>query len=146
MTEAISRLLDERAIIAVLHRYARGADTRDIDLMRQTYHHDATDSRGDNDSAAALLDALDGLLEKYDSTMHFITNVEIELDGDTAEVQCYVRALHLLRDDTGEQMTIERNGRFTDRFERRDGEWRVAARHRSGAWNEQRIVTLEATF
>ena len=136
----ISQLRAEREITAALHRYARGADRRDIDLMRSVYHADATDVRGEGNSAAALLDTLADLLAKYERTMHCLGNIEIELHGDTATVQSYVRALHLLTDDSGQRITIERNGRFLDRFERRGGEWRIAARGRASNWNEQRTI------
>ena len=41
--EMIRRLADRQAIEDTIARYARGVDRRDWDLVRSTYHPDATD-------------------------------------------------------------------------------------------------------
>ncbi len=136
-------MLDERAITKALQRYTRGADHRDVDDMRTAYWPDATDVRGEGGSATALLDTLDVRLARYERTMHRLTNIDIEVDGDVATVESYIRALHVLNDANGNPITIERNGRFLDRFERRNGEWRIAARDIGRGWVEQRTLDPE---
>jgi hypothetical protein len=111
--------------------------------MRSAYHPDATDVRGADGSAAALLDTLADRLARYKRTMHCVSNINIELEGDVAAVDSYIRALHMLTDDAGRSITIERNGRYVDRFERRNGEWRIAARDVAPAWSEQRVLGAE---
>lgn len=143
LSEEVARMLDERAITKVLFQYTRGADQCDVDLIRKSYHPDATDPRGEGGSAMALCDTLAVRLSKYKRTMHCLTNIDIEVDGDVAAVSSYIRSHHLLVDSEGRNVTIERNGQFVDRFERRNGEWRIAHREGCRVWTEQRFVGAE---
>ena len=43
---ALRRLLDRQAITECVHRYARGLDRRDTDLLRSAYHPDAVEDHG----------------------------------------------------------------------------------------------------
>ena len=58
-------------------------------------------------------------------TKHVITNVIIELDGDTARSRCYVTVLQ--QTDVLPLQPIAA-GRYVDRFERVGGRWRFADR------------------
>jgi hypothetical protein len=56
--------------------------------------------------------------------MHFNTNVLIEFQSrERAFVETYVLALQRFRD-----RRVTASARYLDRFEKRDGEWRVAHR------------------
>jgi SnoaL-like domain len=59
--------------------------------------------------------------------MHNICNVLIELDGDIARCESYVIVIVRLPQDEG-AMDWMHAGRYVDRFERRNGEWRIAYR------------------
>ena len=58
-------------------------------------------------------------------TKHVNTNVIIELDGDTATSRCY---LTVLQQTPTLPLQPVAAGRYVDRFERVDGEWRFADR------------------
>jgi hypothetical protein len=58
-------------------------------------------------------------------TRHVNTNVNIELDGDAATSRCYATVLQ--QTDTLPLQPIA-TGRYVDRFEHVDGEWRFAGR------------------
>jgi hypothetical protein len=68
------------------------------------------------------------LVERYSGTQHTISNTSIELVGaDTAYVESHVCARHLREDEDGPVMETF-GGRYVDRFERRDGDWKIADR------------------
>ena len=128
---ALQALLDKQAITEVLHRFCRGADRRDWELIRGCYHPDATDDHalysGPRDG---FIDWLTEFMAGCVATRHSVTNALIQLGGDTAGCESYVEAWHLLSPDhDGEPATeLIAGARYVDRFERRDGEWRITSR------------------
>jgi hypothetical protein len=115
----------------VLYRYCRGVDRGDEALIRSVYHPDATDDHGawkgrGVDFAAYIVDSLD---KQEGVSQHHITNVLIDLDGDKASVESYFLAFHPYTpgEDRQEKIAFV-GGRYLDRFERRDGEWRISDR------------------
>ncbi len=82
---------DELAIAALLNRYARAVDTKDWELYRSVF----TDDAQIDYSADVFVGSLDGAIEFFTGlfselvtmSMHYITNVESTIDGDTAQVR-----------------------------------------------------------
>jgi len=82
---------DELQIVALLNRYARAVDTRDWDLYRSVF----TDDAHIDYSADVFQGSLDGAVEFFTGlfselvtmSMHYITNIESDIDGDTARVR-----------------------------------------------------------
>lgn len=125
----LQALLDERAITEVLHRYCRGVDRLDEELLASAYHDDSYDDHGvfkgsGRDFAKLVVKVL---RDHADATMHSLTNVRIELDGDVARCESYVVARHWRERDAGTQLETA-GGRYVDRLERRVGEWKIAHR------------------
>ncbi len=60
------------------------------------------------------------------------TNIRIEIDGDTAHSETYCLFCQRRRD--GERVLEFGGARYIDRLERRDGEWRIAARRTVMDW------------
>lgn len=94
------RISDELEISALLHRYARAVDAKDWELYRSVFTDDAHIDYssagamvGSRDEVAArLADAFAALL----MSMHYITNVETEIDGDQARVRAmFYNPMHL---------------------------------------------------
>ncbi|OHV32243.1 MULTISPECIES: nuclear transport factor 2 family protein [Pseudofrankia] len=86
----LQALSDKIEIHELLARYARSCDLRDWELFRTLFTEDAfldyrsvTSAVGSRDEVAAWLEAN---LSKTPMTQHFISNVEIDLDGDRAKV------------------------------------------------------------
>jgi 3-phenylpropionate/cinnamic acid dioxygenase small subunit len=128
----MSRLEDRQAITDVLYRYARAVDRLDLDGVQDCYFPEAIDNHG------AYCGPVEGLVEDIrrrhttiDSSQHYITNVLIEFCGeDAAAVESY--CLCYLRQEPedgrlGQELAIIRC-RYVDRFERRQGHWRIADR------------------
>jgi hypothetical protein len=120
----------EREIGRVLLRYCRGVDRLDEATVRSCYHPDARDEHGsfEGDVDEFIAWAF-RLLGRYTSTMHLLGNVLIDVHGDVAIAETYGIAYHRT---TTEPFDPTRNlvigVRYVDRFERRDGEWRIARR------------------
>lgn len=140
---ALQELLDKQAIHDVLMRFCRGIDRRDETLLKSAFHEDALDEHGVFDGNAhefAHL-AMDMLLQ-FTTTSHMIMNEYIELDGDTARVESYVLANHRSEREEGKVDSLM-GCRYVDRFERRDGAWRIAHRIVVHDWNHERTVEAE---
>jgi hypothetical protein len=133
----VQELLDREAIRDCLYRYCRGIDRADEAALRSAYWPDAHDRHGAYDGSADgfIAQALTKL-RAGGRRVHAITNVLIELHGEVAAVESAFLALQA----TAAAPTRETFlcGRYVDRFERRDGEWRVADRTVVYDWIEER--------
>jgi hypothetical protein len=127
------RLADKDEIRDVLMRYGRAVDRLDVDLLRSCYHPDSYDDHGHfkgngHDFAEFIVGSL---AQRCHATTHAVANVLIELDDeDPNQALSEAYALSHLRrsDDTGTEWLDMFAGRYVDRFERRDGAWRIAHR------------------
>ncbi len=129
-TSALQGLLDKQAIAEVLYRYARACDRADESLLRSCFHPGATNRHGRFDgSAADFCTFAMKIVHSNVREKHTVSNVLVELDGDSAIAECHYVAYHRRRQvETGAEEDYLNGGRFIDRFEHRGGEWRIAAR------------------
>jgi hypothetical protein len=123
----LRQLADRLDIVDCLHRYARGMDRLDRELVRSAYHDDAVDDH------VAFVGPADDFIDwafEYHATQvrhqHYVTNHSIELDGDEAHVETYYTFVGTER-DAAAPLTVF-GGRYVDRFARRQGRWAIAAR------------------
>lgn len=133
----VALLLDKMACTELVHRLARGIDRCDAEQVGAVFHPDATDDHGMfKGSAADFVPWVMPVLAGMRRTQHVIGNVLIEVQGDTARGEAYFIAHHCLPGaDGGEDTFMIAAGRYLDRFERRDGEWRIAHRHAVYDWS-----------
>lgn len=126
-------LFDRQDIHDVLMRYARGIDRRDFDLVASCYHPGAADDHGRfKGPVEEFIPWVADTLQRFETTMHFLGNVLIEVDGDSARAETYCVAYHRL---VGEDVDSIAGLRYVDRFDRRDGQWRIADRKIVVEWN-----------
>jgi hypothetical protein len=133
----IATLLDENEIRKTVYRYCRGVDRRDFELVRSCYHPDAVDHHGILTGVRdSFIEYIRSSLEAYESTLHFLGNVLIEVDGDSAGVESYAVAHHRLA-ARGSRPTRDYvvGMRYVDRFERREFGWRIAERWCAFDWS-----------
>jgi hypothetical protein len=135
-SDDLQALLDRQAIADCVLRYTRGVDRADEELIRSAFFPDAIDHHGAtvvgtvDDFLAAWLPRL----ENRHRGQHYITNQSIDLDGDEAHVETYwLVILKPVGEDEGDLI----GGRYLDRFERRDGEWRIAKRVVVHEWHSR---------
>lgn len=130
-TTELDRLLAREAIRNCLARLARGEDRREADTLRASFWPDATVDFGvfRGDFEAYLAWVVPGA-EVITNTQHLLGQSVIDLDGGSARAETQVVSYHRLElgaDGGGNRDTVI-GGRYLDRMERRDGEWRIAAR------------------
>ena len=140
--DALARLLAKDAIIEVITRFARGADSANLDLIRSVYWPEATDDHGNfSGNAMEFAEHAMGVLKTFRTTMHLLTNFSIDFpEAHQADAQCYFYAYHehLAGADGAPPMVTVVGGRYLDRLEERDGEWRILKRVVTMDWNEHR--------
>ena len=127
MDEKLQYLLDRLQIQDVVNRYARGLDRHDDDVLRSVFHEDAVDNHGPwVGGREAFVAWANGPCHQHTNAhLHQITTHNCEIDGDIAHTESYCQWVHRLKDE--ETVTVG-GGRYVDRLEKRDGEWRIVVR------------------
>ena len=131
----LRRLEDTDAIRRLLVDIARGTDRYDSALLAEAIHADAVLDMGGGKTmtGAGFAGALKPPAEPRPGRMHLVANERIDLDGDRASSESYILSYQdvLLE---GVRKTRVRAGRYLDRWERRDGRWKLAARTLVDEW------------
>ena len=142
----MERFKDRQAIYDCLTRYCRGVDRLDFELLKSAYHEDATHKHGVfNGNAWAFaefigpFDASAGVRQQT----HRVDNALIEFSGpDSAVAESY--NLTLIEAETKVGMVAATiGGRHLDRFDRRDGVWKIAHRLYVMDWNRNEPSTVD---
>lgn len=125
--DALRDLLERDAITRLMARYADRIDANDPVGAAACFAPDGIGVYwGDYRGREAIAERLTGILAGFHATSHHLTNVQIELTGEsTARAQSYVYAFHRLK-GTMEQMHYW--GRWVDEVEKGEGEWLFARR------------------
>jgi hypothetical protein len=140
MNSELTRLLDRQAIYDCSVRYSRGLDRVDVGLMKSAFWEDGILCNG----------PLNGPLDEFlvwwlplqpdrESVQHSISNQFVEFDGDdAADAETYfVASVKRYGSSQVELLTA----RYVDRFEKREGEWRIKSRLIANDW----VATIGAT-
>jgi len=127
-------------IRTVLFQYARGIDRRDDALVRSCYHGDAREEHGTfSGQASEFVDFVMPRLRRFGVTSHCLCNMWIEVNGEVAAAETYFIAFHLLPlADDASPSDLLLAGRYIDRFEKRDGNWKIA--HRQLVYDYMRLA------
>ena len=134
---------ERQQIHNVLLNYCRGIDRLDRELVRSCYHPDASDEHGSfKGGVEAYLDWCWRLLDKYEMTMHYLSNCHIEVDGRRALAESYGVAMHQGKTDIAEH-NLCTGFRFIDIFENRDGHWKILRRTATTEWVRQLTASKE---
>lgn len=141
------RIRDRMMIQDAIYRLCRAVDRRDTEAIRNAYHPDAIDSHG----------AFEGGPEEYTRfseernktipfSQHQVSNILIEFAGrDLALVETYLLSIQRYAPESSASFAqfagpeaareVAKRGmdslgchRYVDRFERRDGQWRILRR------------------
>lgn len=117
--------------------YCRGVDRADEALLRSLFHDDSTVTNGafNGNGQQFAAEICQVVRAVFDQTFHSIVDQRIEIMGDSATGEtCVVAVLTMSDPDRGpSEMLI--GGRYLDRFERRDGVWKIAGRRFVCDWN-----------
>jgi hypothetical protein len=130
---SVEELLDRAQITDCLHRYTRGVDRHDAELIRSAYHVDGIDDHGT--FFGTRDEFVEWVLDFHSDQVrhqHHLSNITIDLDGDVAHTETYYFTVMQYRDET-RPLSVN-GGRYVDRFERRDGVWAIAERVSLNEW------------
>jgi hypothetical protein len=122
-------VLSKQAIHELGMAYCRAVDRGDETLLRSLFHSDANIvsgviNGGIDEFAPAIVGLIRGHLK---SSFHSVANEWVRVSGDTAVGESYVTAFTLAGEGPGAMQTIS-GGRYLDRYDRRDGTWKIAER------------------
>jgi hypothetical protein len=88
---AATQVSDELEIAALLNRYARAVDTKDWELYRSVFTDDAHIDYSVDVFVGSLDEAIGFFSGDFSAlvamSMHYITNIESDIDGDAAQVR-----------------------------------------------------------
>jgi hypothetical protein len=141
---SVTELEIRAAIDDALRSYCRGIDRLHAPAIEAAFHTDAMlEGYGSGEPTPIgvfVPNVLAALRAKFSVTQHRLSNVTIEIDGNVALVESYVLAYHVI-DSAADASQTERtlitfNGRYIDRFEERDGDWRIARRTLRMDWSD----------
>lgn len=129
----LQHLRDRQGIFDCTQRISRAIDRFDKDLFLSGYHSDAViDAGGLVGSPDEVYDHGAELHEHGQiSTLHNLINHSCEIEGDTAHGETYF--LYTGRNRDGNNWLA--GGRYLDRFERRNGAWKVIFRYTIIEWS-----------
>ena len=135
------RLLDDLvakdAIREQIYNYSRGLDRMDKELARQVWHPDGTTNFVGifEGTGPGFIDWVWEVHEAYVTHSHQMTNILIEVDGDTAVSETYMTASLRAQPTENSANTSVVRGRYADRWSKRDGRWAI----------DHRLYTLDFT-
>ncbi len=123
----VAYLKDRQQIHDVYMRYMRGFDRNDVELMRGAFWPDVQINYGKQSYTfdEFVVRHLHQHIETMKAWGHLLTNQSVDLNGDVAHVEVTVTRLSSSKKDS-KSMII--SGRYIDRLDRRNGEWRIAMR------------------
>jgi uncharacterized protein (TIGR02246 family) len=126
---------DHEELRALLQRYARAADDRDVEVLASLFHPDAelTGARGAQ-SLEAWLDGMRGP-RTFPTSMHVIGDPLITLGPgpDEAVLDAYA-VVHQLSDPTSGAADLTLGIRYLDDVVRADGRWMIRRRTARTLW------------
>jgi len=134
MDEArLQNLLDRQDILDCLTRFSRGLDRLDREVFLSAFHADATIAAGPfvgnprelADWSFAMHESMQIL------TQHDLLNHSCDIEGNTAHTETYYLFVARNADET----VMLAGGRYVDRLEKRDGEWKIALRTNAIEWS-----------
>lgn len=135
MTQALETRIDQLesrfAFRDLVSDYCHGFDKRDINRFMNIWWPDAVweigppfgNFAGQSEIKRAVTDIL---WPAWLASTHFTTNLRVEFDGaDKAHGMCDVDCIGTTADQQAQTVAAT----YTDRFERRNGVWKIANRH-----------------
>jgi hypothetical protein len=123
---AVDERADREAILDCLHRLSRGQDRLDDELILSAYHPDAIDYHSNfQGSPAEFVKWLRASHAERVTNQIFLTNFTVDIDGETAHAESYFMVPNRRAGNPNITFVC---GRYIDRFDKRNGEWRIAVR------------------
>ena len=131
--KALQQLIDKDAIRDLVLCYSRAIDRKDVELLRDLYTADATDTHGTSFDGPAdqYCDFIAASLPYMTYSGHHVCNHMVSVEGDEGNGEVYAIALHYIPDQKNPGRMIEdfMAVRYIDTYRRcADGKWRFSKR------------------
>lgn len=138
--QALSHLLVKERLHELEMAYCRGVDRRDATLLQSIFFEDAIEEHGDMYKGSAIEFvrwAIETFLPQYEATTHYVLNEWYRVDGERAEGETHRISYHRQRHEDGKLFETLAACRTFNRYECRDGDWRIAYRGVARDWVTQ---------
>jgi SnoaL-like domain len=131
--DKLAELVDRQEILDCLTRFSRGMDRFDRELFLSVFHADAVIAAGDFVGGPEDLYEWASKMHEQGqvATHHNLLNHTCDIDGAVAHTETYYLFAGRNRDDSN----WIAGGRYIDRLERRDGQWKIALRTNAIEWS-----------
>lgn len=131
----LEELLAREQIRTLSGTYMRGLDRLDMEALRSVFFDDAEMDygffKGGPDDFVAMCH---GALKDHLANQHLVGQINIELHGNTAFGEVYFQAFHRVIEE-GEERDLIIAGRYVDRYECRNSEWKISFRSEVNDWS-----------
>jgi hypothetical protein len=132
---SLDTVQSKQAIYELSCTYMRGQDRLDPTAHRSVFWDDAWCSYGIYEGGPdGFVEFAQNALSGHAANHHMIGQVQIELAGDEAFGEVYYQAFHRITAADGSPRDLFVSGRYVDRYERRDGVWKMAYRSELVDW------------
>jgi hypothetical protein len=152
MEDRIMSVENRLAVHDVMHRYALAIDTRNWTLLETVFADQVTadfQSFGSKEifegPAARWIDNIRLTIQGMDATQHMMGNHLYEISGDRARGTTYIRALHVCKNDWGDD-TYTVGGHYTVEMVRGPEGWRIAKYTLQVTWHNGNRQVLRAAL
>ena len=128
--EQLQAMIDREEILGQIRSYARSVDRLDQALGKAVFHPDARADYGKMFQGTGW-GFIDWCLDSHLSLLshsHQFSNISIVIDGDHARSETYGDVTVRWRDGQAVTHVMRNLGRYIDRWEKRDGSWRISDR------------------
>ncbi|MBO6657325.1 MAG: nuclear transport factor 2 family protein [Pseudomonadales bacterium] len=134
-TDRLEAAADKLEIMQLSATYMRGLDRLDGELERAVFWDDAWCSYGTYEGGPdKFVEYCMQALKIHGSNQHMLGQITVELEGEEAFGEVYYQAYHRIQNEQGEARDMFISGRYVDRYERRDGIWKIAYRSELVDW------------
>ena len=140
----LDELLATHDIRNTLYRYCRGVDRRDYGLVRSCYTASGIDRHGGYQGGIdGFISFLQTELPRFETTMHYVANVLVEVRGERAVAESYVTAFHRVKPtDDVPRHDFFLGLRYVDTLAKERGQgWLLADRTCVFEWSRRAEVT-----
>lgn len=133
--QRLQEAADRLEIMALSGRYMRGLDRLDAEALGGVFWPDAWLEYGIYTGAAApFVSFCMEALRTHGANHHMLGQMNIELAGSEAFGEIYYQAYHRTFAEDGAARDLFISGRYIDRYEQREGQWRIAYRSELVDW------------
>lgn len=140
MQVELDTLLAKQALYELSCLYMRGLDRTDRGLLRSVFFDNAYCEYGFiNGSPEDFVEYAITALQGHEANQHMIANTLYQVHGEEAFGEVYFHAYHKIKSVAGYEDIIIA-GRYLDRYEKRDGTWKIAYRSELVDWSRSQAT------